>query len=248
MDRWVSEGFAEEFSASEARRIGLVVPVFVFNGSKRRVVVHYTTHNEVLASRKFRLETLSDLAPRKTQGDSLIEAEVEDAHYHLRMGRRDREKAHFHIARRFFRTLALNCGLSLAPSLFIKFLRPFIQELRRQGHRIISYLDDISGAHRTGSVDAPASQDDATRAGREIRSMFVELGLWLHSTKTDCLGKHALAVLGVVVNTRRDVYLLYHEKIRKTSLAARLFRLTCNRHERRCTVRDVQQFCGLETP
>jgi hypothetical protein len=245
MDRWVDEGFAEEITEVEARRVGLVVSGFVVHGAKRRVVIDYTAQNEVLGARKFRMDTLADLAPQLRPGDSLIKADVQDAYYHLRLRRCDRDKLLFRIAGRFFRPLALNCGLSAAPWLFTKFLRPVIQELRRQGHRIISYLDDISGAPRTECVDTPASQADAERAGREIQSLFADLGLKLHPTKTDFSGKHALELLGIVVDTRRQLYLLSPEKLRKISQAARLFRKDCIRRKRRCSLRDVQRFCGL---
>jgi hypothetical protein len=57
MDRWVSDRFAEEISESEAGRIGLVVSAFVVRGSKRPVAVDYTSQNEMLGARKFRIDT-----------------------------------------------------------------------------------------------------------------------------------------------------------------------------------------------
>jgi hypothetical protein len=57
MDLWIAEGFAEEISEAEARKVGLVVSGFVVHGSKPRVVIDYTTQNEVLGSRKFRMDT-----------------------------------------------------------------------------------------------------------------------------------------------------------------------------------------------
>jgi hypothetical protein len=79
----------------------------------------------------------------------------------LRLRRCDRDKLLFRIAGRFFIPLALNCGLSPAPWLCIKILRPVVQKIRRQVHRIISYLGDISGAPQIDCVDTPASQADA---------------------------------------------------------------------------------------
>jgi ribonuclease HI len=245
MDRWIAEGFAEEISEAEARKVGLVVSGFVVHGSKPRVVIDYTTQNEVLGSRKFRMDTLADLAPQLKPGDVLFKADVQDAYYHLRLRRCDRDKLLFRIAGRFFRPLALNCGLSAAPWLFTKFLRPVVQELRRQGHRLISYLDDLSGAPRTDCPDTPSTPADAERAGREIRRLFTELGLSLHPTKTDFSGKQALELLGIVVDTRRQLYLLSPEKLRKIASAARLFRQSCIRRKRRCSLRDLQRFCGL---
>jgi hypothetical protein len=106
-------------------------------------------------------------------------------------------------------------------------------------------LDDLSGAPRTDHGDTPASQDDAARAGREIRELFGKLGLKLHPTKTDFKGKDALELLGIVVDTRRQLYLLSPSKLAKISQAAILLHLKAIRLKRRCGFRDIQRFCGL---
>jgi hypothetical protein len=66
-----------------------VVSGFVVHGAKRRVVVDYTTHNEVLSARKFKMDTLADLAPQLRPGDALFKADVQDAYCHLRLRRCD---------------------------------------------------------------------------------------------------------------------------------------------------------------
>jgi hypothetical protein len=43
------------------------------------VVVDYTTQNEVLGARKFKMDTLRDLAPQLSHGDALFKADVQDA-------------------------------------------------------------------------------------------------------------------------------------------------------------------------
>jgi hypothetical protein len=145
MDWWIANGSAEEISEAEARQICQIVSGFVVHGSKPRVLVDYTAQNEKLETRKFKMETLTELAPQLRPNDALMKIDVKDAYYHLRLRCCDRNKLLFRVAGRFFRPMALNCGLSAAPLLFTKFLRPVIQGLRRQEHRIISYLDDISG-------------------------------------------------------------------------------------------------------
>jgi hypothetical protein len=79
MNRGIDEGFSEEISEAGARKNGLVVSGFVVHGSKPRVVIDYTTQNEVLGSREFRMETLTDLAPQLKPGDVLFKAGVQDA-------------------------------------------------------------------------------------------------------------------------------------------------------------------------
>jgi hypothetical protein len=196
-------------------------------------VIDYATQNEVLGSRKFRMDTLADLAPQLNPGDVLFKSHVQDAYYHLQLRRCDREKLLFRIAGRFFRPLALNCGFSATTCLFTKFFCPVVQELRRQGHSLISYLYDLSGAPRTDCPETASTPADAERAGREIRLLFIELRLSLHPTKTDFSGKQALELLGIIVDTRRQLYLLSPEKLRKIASLARLFRQSCIRRKRR---------------
>jgi hypothetical protein len=98
-DWWIREGFAEEISEAEARKIGLVVSGFVINGVKRRVVVDYTTQNEVLGARKFKMDTLSDLAPQLRPGDALLKAYVQDTCYHLRLATTTGTPRHFVLGR-----------------------------------------------------------------------------------------------------------------------------------------------------
>jgi hypothetical protein len=86
----------------EARKIGLVLSGFVVHGSKRRVVIAYTAQNEVLGARKFKMDALTDLTPQLRPGDALFKADVQDAYYHLRLRRCDRDKLLLRIAGRWF--------------------------------------------------------------------------------------------------------------------------------------------------
>jgi hypothetical protein len=145
MDRWITQGYAEEITEAEARRVGLVISGFVVQGSKSRVAVDYNPQNEHLETRKSRMDTLADLAPLLLPEDVLLKADIQDAYNHLRSRRCDRNTL-FRLTGQFFRPLALNCGLPPAPRLFTKIFRPVIQERRSRGHRHISYLDGIAGA------------------------------------------------------------------------------------------------------
>jgi hypothetical protein len=95
VDRWIAEVFANEISEAEARKVGLVASGFVVQGSKPRVVIDYTTQNEVLGFSKFRMDTLADLAPQLKPGEVFFKADVQDAFYHLRLRRCDRDKLLF---------------------------------------------------------------------------------------------------------------------------------------------------------
>jgi hypothetical protein len=52
-------------------------------------------------------------------------------------------------------------------------------------------------------------------------------------------------LLEIVVDTRRQLYLLSVKKLRNIASAARLFRQSCIRRKRRFSLRELQRFCGL---
>jgi hypothetical protein len=82
------------------------------------------------------------------------------------------------------------------------------------GHRVYSYLDDIFGAAATAHAGVPATEADTKMAGRDISTLFRRLGLWLHPTKCDFVGKRELEVLGILVDTKRKMFLLSPAKLR----------------------------------
>jgi hypothetical protein len=128
MNQWIGHGFAKEITEAKARQSGLVVSGFVVYGSKPWVVIDYISQNEYLTTRKFRMDTLGDLAPQLKPEDALLRADVQDAYYHLR--RCDHNKLLFRISGRFFRPLALKCGLSAAT--YFGPARSSTKTLRRQ--------------------------------------------------------------------------------------------------------------------
>jgi hypothetical protein len=178
MDRWITQGYAEEITEAEAQRVGLVVSGFVVHGSKPRVVIDYTPQNEHLETRKFRMDTLADLAPQLLPEDVLLKADVRDAYYHLGIRSCNQNKLLFRLGGRFFRPLALNCGLSPAPRLFNKFREtgnPCTPKARTQPHQLHGrYL------RRSTSLKPRSSRDSRRRHPGGRRDMLTVQGLWDH--------------------------------------------------------------------
>jgi hypothetical protein len=52
-------------------------------------------------------------------------------------------------------------------------------------------------------------------------------------------------MLGIMVDTQRELYLLLPDKIKKLSDASKRYRQNCIRRKRRSPLRDLQRFCGL---
>jgi ribonuclease HI len=247
--RWVSAGYCREANGADMRalrRVGSISPAFVTTSAmKSRLVIDYSLVNECLDDRSFRMEQLADLSPSLRPDDCLFKADIKDAYYHLRLRDADQLLLAFRVGGRTYIPACLNCGLSVAPWFFTKAMRPVVAHLRSRGHRIYSYLDDFFGAAATACAGAPATEVDTQQAGRDISALFRRLGLWLHPTKCDFSGRRELEILGILVDTRRAMFLLSPTKLRKLETAARRLLAYASSHRRHVPARALRSFAGL---
>jgi hypothetical protein len=124
-------------------------------------------------------------------------------------------------------------------------MRPVVAHRRSHGHRVYSYLDDFFGAAASAREDKPASEADTQRAGRDISALFRRIGLWLHPTKCEFLGQRELDVFGILVNTRRAMFLLSPGKLCKLETAARRLLAHAASHRGHVPPRALRSFAGL---
>jgi hypothetical protein len=128
---------------------------------------------------------------------------------------------------------------------FTEVMRRVVTHLRSLGHQIYSYLDDLFGAAANANEKVPATEADTLQAGRDIESLFRRLGLWLHPTKCDLSGQRELEILGILVDTRRAMFILSPVKLRKLETAARCLLANAASHRRHVPTREPRSFAGL---
>lgn len=61
---------------------------------------------------------------------------------------------------------------------------------------------------------------DTSRLGDLILTIFRQLGLWFHPTKSDFSGESQIEILGIVVDTQQQLFFLRPGKLRKVTSAA----------------------------
>ena len=199
---------------------GTVSPAFVTStAGKLRLVVNYSRVKESLEDQTSRVDLLGDLAAVLDPSDILFRAEISDAYYHLRIRGCDRERLTFKVGSVVYLPICLNCGLSVAPWFLIKAMKPVVAHLREKGHRVFSYLDDFFCAASSSSTHG-ASAADRRVLGDEIIALFAKLGLLLHTHKCDFSGSRRLEILGIVVDSKKELFLLGVSKDRGTGVSA----------------------------
>lgn len=244
MERCVRLGYWEELHGADRQTPVVIVNGFVtWSAGNQRFVIDARYQNRVIDDRRFKYERLMDLAPQLRAGDQLISWDVKDAYLHVPLRKADQTYFAFQCMGRVFKCLTMPFGLKVAPYVWTKLCRPIVQALRREGFRIIAYVDDFGGGvpirRRRGATKA-----EAAAAGRRVKQLFQSLGLYLHPSKGEWEGTSCLPLLVFLVDTERRLFLLRPDRTAKfMGMAGRLLAgaKTHRRWERHSALRSL---CG----
>jgi hypothetical protein len=107
-----------------------------------RLVVDLRHVNKHLAEQSCKFETLRDLQHVIRAQDWMISCDLENGYYHVPIHPQHRRYLTTTINGTVVQFNALPFGLSTAPRVFTKFMRPVVAHLRSLGIRMLQYLDD----------------------------------------------------------------------------------------------------------
>lgn len=202
-----------------------------------RLIVDLRHVNEHLVNQPCKFETLKDLKHIIQGNDWMISADLQDGYYHVGVHQEHRKFLTTSINGTLVRFCALPFGLSTAPRVFTKFMRPVVGQLRRSGARMLQYLDDSLFLHQ--------DRNELQRMAGRIDELFGSLGLLRKPTKGCWTPTQRLKHLGVEIDTSRRLFLVPPEK-RATIMgaAASLLRYATS-HRRWVSVRKLANLCGL---
>ena len=202
-----------------------------------RLIVDLRHVNDHLISQPCKYETLKDLQHIIQASDWMISADLQDGYYHVGVHPEHRRFLTTSINGTLVRFCALPFGLSTAPRVFTKFMRPVVASLRRDGVRMLQYLDDSLFLHQ--------DRNELQRLAARIDGLFQSLGLLRKPTKGCWIPTRCLKHLGIEIDTARRLFLVPPEK-RATVMgaSASLLRYATS-HRRWVSVRKLANLCGL---
>ena len=126
------------------------------------------------------LEDLRSLWQLLELGDWMVAIDLSDGYYHVGVAEDTAQYFQFEIRTsggiECFEIPALNMGAVFSPDAFTDFLRPLVRQLRREGHRLLWYMDDFLVMGRTVG-EAVVSRDRffwwAARLGLKVTAFFI---------------------------------------------------------------------------
>jgi len=108
-----------------------------------RVILNLKGLNEYVIYRHFKMETLGSNVKLVEKDCFMASLDLKDAYYSVAVAKPDRKFLRFLWKGVRYQYTCLPNGLSSCPRVFTKLLKPPLKRLRKLGHIIASYIDDL---------------------------------------------------------------------------------------------------------
>lgn len=187
--------------------------VSVQSCGKKRLILDLRHINLFIYKQKFKCEDLATLREMSKPGDLFFTFDLKSGYHHLDIFPEHRQFLSFSWCLnncthpRFFHFTILPFGLSSAPYIFTKLLRPVVCHWRAQGIPMVVYLDDGIGA--SGDFDRCSSFSST------VRTTLADLGFVLNEEKSSWSPLSRITWLGCVIDSNAGVIQASQRRIDK---------------------------------
>lgn len=196
-----------------------------------RPVLNLRRLNQHLPIQPFKMETISQVVHLIKRNDFLTSIDLRDAFLHVPIHPSSRRYLQFQWRGKLYQFKVLPFGLSLAPLIFTKILKPLLRWARSHGIRISAYLDDL--------IIAAATKELSQKHTKMVTDKLANLGFLTKESKSSLTPSQTLQHLGYEINTTAMTLQIPGTKIRDMRReASKLINKTT------CTVRQLSSFIG----
>ena len=136
------------------------------------------------------IHTLKDLLG---QGDWLIKVDLKDAYFSIPIHQSHQKYLQFQFQGKIYHFTCLSFGLSSAPWVFTKTLKPALAVLRQRGVRMIAYIDDI--------LIIAESRNQALEHSQVLVHLLECLGFIINTEKSVLTPHQTIEFLGLTVDS-----------------------------------------------
>ena len=159
----------------------------------QRPVINLKALNSFVHLEHFKMEGIHTLKELLGQGDWLAKVDLKDAYFAIPIHQTHQKYLHFQFQEKAFRFTCLPFGLSSAPWVFTKTLKPALAILRQRGVRMIAYIDDI--------LLIAGSKDQALDHAQALVHLLESLGFIINTEKSVLTPSQTIEFLGLSVSS-----------------------------------------------
>lgn len=196
-----------------------------------RPVLNLRQLNQYLPVCHFKMETMAHVVHLLKKNDFLTGIDLRDAFLHVPIHPSSRRYLQFQWRNKLYQFKVLPFGLSLAPLIFTKVLKPLLRWARLHGIRISAYLDDL--------VIAATTRELSLKHTRMVMDKLASLGFLTKESKSSLTPSQTLQHLGYEIDTTNMTLRIPGNKIRDMRREASKLA-----NKGSCTVRQLSSFIG----
>lgn len=194
--------------------INRIFPVTKKDGGTRPVI-DCRELNEHIPKIHFKMESLSSVKHTLRRRDYMVKVDIKDAYFHLPIAKRHRRFLRFYWNNQLYEFQALPFGVTSAPRIFTKTMRPVIGILRSRGVRCIIYLDDL--------LIMATTKEKCLQHLRQTLEILSRLGFRINWKKSSLIPTQVEQFLGLTIDSHEMLFKVPREKL--TSVMASLRQL-----------------------
>ena len=192
--------------------------------------------NQWVRAQHFRMDSLRVLRDLARPGDWLVKLDLASAYLVCPIHPHARPAFRFKTLGQSWQFRTLCFGLRSAPRVFTRLLRPVFALLRREGIRLLSFIDDV--------CVLASSPLEAVQHGQRVVELLIQLGFLVHLTKTDLVPRQSDGeFLGAEVDLRPD-QMCFRLPGRKRRDLRRVCRRLLESAGKPCSARDMSRVLG----
>lgn len=199
-----------------------------------RFILNLKTLNKLVYKHHFKMEDIRTAAKLVTKHAYMATIDLKEAYFLVPIHPSHRKYLRFRFNSKLFEFNCLPYGLTSAPFVFTKLLKPLLALLRGQGHTLVAYLDDI--------LCIGKSYESCKNTVNILIRYIQLLGLVINFDKSNLEPLQTCRFLGLEINTNLMRLQLPHEKISKiVSSASKITSKT------QISIREFAKFIGTLT-
>ena len=197
-----------------------------------RLVLNLKLFNFFVKTDHFKLEDHKTVIRLLSKDCLLASIDLTDAYYLIPVREEDRKFLRFYFEGVLYEFNCLPFGLSSAPYVFTKILKPLFAKLRAEGFKSVVYLDDF--------LVLGDSRDDCSLNVRKTVEWLKRLGFLINEQKSQLIPKREICYLGFVYNSEDMSVSLPENKVQK--LRDQLYKIDSLKQT---SIRNFAQVIGL---
>ena len=197
-----------------------------------RMILNLKPLNKFVDYHHFKMDTFRTALKLIRPGCFMASVDLKDAYYSIPIAEEDRRLLMFQWEGKYYQFTCLLNGLSSAPRIFTKILKPVYARLSSIGHTCMGHIDD--------SLLVGQSFDSCHRNIADTVCLFANLGFTIHPVKSVLQPQEKIDFLGFVLGSITMTVTLKDAKAMKVRSVCQNLLL-----QKTATIRSVAQVIGF---